>query len=552
MFYQTQIKSLFGGGAVDTEGKRLIFIGYLPVKEGDTVYTDGTVIFGNAPPRGMPTIVDTPSGVPVLGDDLRGYFDKHARFRHYQIAQDDWIVNSKRKFSHGSIALNAEKIIDADLADNNDSLFVTNGFLEQSHNLYLFLPAIHFLNTRTWGGEWNYIAGSSRYTPFYTPMYVLAQEQILGFEETVNVNRSVKLFRNDALIKSLSLNAFVQDVQARALAVAESIMALSFNDADIYPYRSFDGENFYTKRHPTETDTEKTISTRPTQPFIAHSVARVLSCNISEDSFGGVVFAAAYGYCFPFIKSRLKYSFNYPKFLREWKCVPFGVSCLYEMTDAAPVPFASRGFGGIDSTVSVFGDDTDGWLVDQVTGAFNGTVSALTNQRRLALLPNYTNQSWNSLMPVSDGFFTMDKFGRVSFFDAEKTLVADNIPVHKDFYHIEIQHGFFQPELYLYSLNDKPRIKALAYTADGSVEELSLDNDSATPPLDGYFIKQPDNSLTPLQFTPLFYQFKNGSYLFGFREGKLYLKRNDEISLVADRVKNFRLRELKNIAKAKR
>ena len=45
MFYSTKIKSLGAGGAIDVNGRWLRFIGRLPVKEGDTVYTDGNVIF---------------------------------------------------------------------------------------------------------------------------------------------------------------------------------------------------------------------------------------------------------------------------------------------------------------------------------------------------------------------------------------------------------------------------------------------------------------------------------------------------------------------------
>ena len=52
MFYATKIKEVAGDKAVDEQGKVLSFIGYLPVEVGDTVFTDGTIIFGNATPKG--------------------------------------------------------------------------------------------------------------------------------------------------------------------------------------------------------------------------------------------------------------------------------------------------------------------------------------------------------------------------------------------------------------------------------------------------------------------------------------------------------------------
>lgn len=70
MFYRTQIKSVTTYGAIDMAGRPLSFIGYLPVKAGDWVYTDGTVIFGNVPPKGSAvTFSEVPSGVPVLGNE---------------------------------------------------------------------------------------------------------------------------------------------------------------------------------------------------------------------------------------------------------------------------------------------------------------------------------------------------------------------------------------------------------------------------------------------------------------------------------------------------
>lgn len=67
MFYRTQIKSVTTYGAIDMSGKSLSFIGYLPVKAGDWVYTNGKVIFGNVPSKGSPVVFDEElSGVPVL------------------------------------------------------------------------------------------------------------------------------------------------------------------------------------------------------------------------------------------------------------------------------------------------------------------------------------------------------------------------------------------------------------------------------------------------------------------------------------------------------
>ena len=119
MFYKTQIKSVTSSGVIDMTGRSLRFIGYLPVKAGDTVFTDGTFVFGNAPPKGAPAIFDEPSGIPVLGDfdsqgnELRGYVTMQGKYKKYKIKGDEWLVNDKNIYIHDNGETN---IIDAEIA----------------------------------------------------------------------------------------------------------------------------------------------------------------------------------------------------------------------------------------------------------------------------------------------------------------------------------------------------------------------------------------------------------------------------------------------------
>ena len=120
MFYKTQIQSVTNGGAVDVNGRSLRFIGYLPVKAGDIVFTDGNVIFGNAPPKGAPAVSDMPSGIPVLADydssganELRGYFTDRGKYKPNKIKGDMWLVNDKKTYKHDTDDSN---IIDAEIA----------------------------------------------------------------------------------------------------------------------------------------------------------------------------------------------------------------------------------------------------------------------------------------------------------------------------------------------------------------------------------------------------------------------------------------------------
>ena len=120
MFYSTQIKSVGYGGAYDVTGKWLAFIGYLPVKVGDTVFTDGNIIFGNATPRGAAMnffLKHEEKGIPVLADDLRGYFTQNGLYKEYPIAGENWIVNAEIIYCHDT---DDTEIIDAEIAIDED------------------------------------------------------------------------------------------------------------------------------------------------------------------------------------------------------------------------------------------------------------------------------------------------------------------------------------------------------------------------------------------------------------------------------------------------
>lgn len=595
MFYATQIQSVHTGGAVDVQGRNLIFIGYMPVKAGDTVYTDGRVIFGNAPPKGSPDIFDDPHGIPVLGErdstsleELRGYFTPRGKYKRYEVAHDDWITNSDKIFNHGNEFVGTNKVIDANVADNGDKLIVTGGLYRDSHTFQSTYVEIPLKDSRTW---WD---GA---IPYYR---VNVLRQTFGSDDYAVEKTPAQLFIENKSAETLDLEPYAKDVEARALSCAADIMAQSFEEqVGGRPYMTLEELSdidfeYYNTNFPEDADwiwlvsgaSNEVAQSRPENPFIAYSSAHLMTCDVSDKGFKGIVFASAYGYCFPHIQPRFsiawysdsgRYSYRaifnargkpfVSYFLYEWKCVPFGVSCFYEICDDGTItPIACRNFGGINSDVAVVNDE-DGYLIDRVGGAPTGLLANIEKKRHIELLAHMPNFDLpeNKLFPVGDGFYRMDKFGRLSFFDKEKNLVADNIPVHDDFYHIEIAHGGYVRDTVF---NDKPYLNCKVYTSDGKIDNaymvsngVAAINDGTTiiqaeqgtlPLMDGYYIKYPTGIFEPLQFTPLFFQFKDKSCLYGVKGGKLYHKTDEGTELVGDGLKNFRLRELKNIRKAKK
>ena len=121
-YFMTKIKSIGNGTATDTGGRILKFIGNLPCAAGDTVWTDGKVIFGNMTRKDTSLLDDTPSGIPVVADNIydttRGYFKRSGIFKKMQIAEGNWVTNSKKIYGHGE-----NDILDAEISTDN-GLFV--------------------------------------------------------------------------------------------------------------------------------------------------------------------------------------------------------------------------------------------------------------------------------------------------------------------------------------------------------------------------------------------------------------------------------------------
>lgn len=633
MFYATTIKSIGNTGVVDTQGRYLSFIGNLPVKAGDTVYTDGKVIFGHAPPKGSPAIFDEPSGVPVLADEnltdedndeLRGYFTKRGKYKRYSIKGDDWITNSEKKYSHDDDEEeDDEDIIDAEITEDGDEIIVKSGIYQDSYTLDV--------TQVTWAINDNRLGSTGSHNDIFSSGGCAVTKETLGSKDFPVEQMPAQIFKNGTKIADFDLKPFADDVSARALQCAAEIMEKDYTVEDVQDndvgteYKSLYGGVWHSSEYMTIEDItqgrwrstmlvaqasafgysidgnpllfytpprviDEGAYSQPANPFIAYTSAHILTSNVDEKgNFSGVIFASAYGYCFPHIKprfrtaifSRINSVYQKSVEIYEWKCVPVGVTCIYKVDgdNAELNPVAIRFFGGIggENSAITVSETARFWNSGSWSDAGSQSLHVTKGftQRPFELLPSLQAQELDDVFfPVGEGFYQIDNFGRLTFYDSDKKKVAENIPVHDNFYHLEIENGYFPQEVYLHYFNERPYQRGKLYTSDGEFEVVYVqprDQQTGTdhkkiqsqqgtvlgdaqpiPPMDGYYIKQDDGTFQPLNFTPLFYQFKNGDCLCGVRGGKLYLVNNDDVTEVGDGVKNFRLRELKNIRKAKK
>ena len=117
---QVRVQSVGAGGVVDENGRHLIPIGRLPIKAGDTVWTDGRIIFGHVPIRQLASPVKFYKGVPFYDSTEGGYFNSVAarcRYKYPAVIISDGavLINGERKLfltTAKSVLLDVEILVD--------------------------------------------------------------------------------------------------------------------------------------------------------------------------------------------------------------------------------------------------------------------------------------------------------------------------------------------------------------------------------------------------------------------------------------------------------
>ena len=614
----------------------------------------GNVIFGNVPPRSSVTnIVLEASGIPVLCSNLRGYFTKRGVFKSYPIAGELWIVNSTKVFAH-DLSYDSNEIIDTFISQSGQSLLASGGIYKKSSQLDIHYPLYIFAHDQPSDvREWR--DNSENIYPYGYRYFARANAYpcplTLGSTKFGNLNVPLRIFDDGLLAQSFDLKTYGDMIESYALQCADEILSQSYeyydNDGTV-PFAYIAQKLMDFDKYQTENSTNPSISvygydmptdavTRPST-FIAHTCAHVLTCNVDESGFSGTIFASSYGYCSPYIEPRFRHAYYpYPnsdatyntKYAQEWKCVPFGASAIFVISNGSLKKIVSlRNFGGLDSNLTI-ADDTCAigipmWVtISSAYYTWRNFLNIATTMH-VDILPYDTGSAdLFPLLPVGDGFFRLSKYGTLSFFDSNGNVVADDVSLDS-FLYIQAQTAGFdvngditsqQGSLRYKNLrpgrlrskvtipfNDKPdfmRLKSYpsedvsSYTLHPEIDCINQDDSSSAmlnlnfmrnhqarddayyysldspwrgsfssdgwlpwlPPLDAFYRKE-DNTIENLHFTPLFYDFKNGSFLYGIKGGNLYFQKqadSGEISVtqVGSDCKNFRLRELDKISKAK-
>ncbi len=293
MFYQTTVKSVTAGGVVDVQGKSLSLIGNKFVRAGDLIWTDGNVVFGHTPVRGGGIMFNEPSGIPVLSaDDLRGYINNRGMFKKFNVAQDDWLANSKNFFAHGNETFNGENVIDAEVSESGDVFIVTDGFYRKcqtvNYHNHLYYLVMRRAVEKNSAGE---IIFSSDHQFVYDVAPIAGQQITLG-ANAADIDKPVIIYKNDEIFIEIPLGEFAQKAIDECWRCNDELLAQS---ADIstpttLPQQQGAPANFIQQPPP------------PSDSFIALAYSRVETFHVDQSgNWDAIISAAAYGHCFLYI-----------------------------------------------------------------------------------------------------------------------------------------------------------------------------------------------------------------------------------------------------------
>lgn len=595
MYYQTQVKKIRAGSVVDVNGKVLYSIGNFSCKEGDFVWTDGQFVFGHTPARSTPLIIFDNPGIPVSFVSARGYITKNnCTFKPYSISADDWIVNTDKNFASGNT-----EIIDAEIDDNGDLWTVTNGF-------YRFKSAPTFHNHLYTQGYRALRDNDTDFSIFQSVTPYIGQlfdYPAKSFNNIPAVNTNVVFYRNGVQKLALNLKQYADLAEAFALDAKDIIMSRSIKDnaavnwtrqpappddfialsyaavvsmhvsrngdwdaiisasaiGYCFPYLTFDGSIFNVA---FKNDEDKTFSTDLIScinnfedvVFNSHTLPFQPSIEKYPDFEGDEkddndeytpefqeYILAKVAYYIPL--ARFKYYYWFPIVFSACKILRVHNGTV---TDTI---YQSHGGGNVIYAPDEW-DEAGKFVIDYDTFVYN-----------------YNTTDSPTLFPVDDNVYCRFSADHIIFYDKNSNVVHDLTSDWNGYKAYGKYQGYYYSliDSVAYNISSQPSIDinnlfgrqifipALSYDIAGlNVQSAQSDNPLKDnyPYMSGWF-KNPNNDDDDANISCCFLQLPN-DFLFGVRGENLYKKHGSAVNVAGSGLKNFRLRELKNISNARK
>lgn len=536
--YQTVLRSVNGYTAIGANGEKLQFVGNWYGKVGEIVWTDGNIIFGHSPLRASSTmtIFPTNSGIPVLCNNLRGYFSPAGTWSAYDVVQKDWIVNNENYFFSGT----GSNVKAASISDKGDLYLVSGGEYSQyqqvsKNDRFSWLvpnpnvsATVYLGHINSGWTDYDFWVASSKFNFSDTESYSLG---LVG----ANKQEPLKIYKNNTKISEIDLTPFVENLKEKFSNLKET---LPLN-----------------------------LSRWTNDEILTALTLQVQAVNADNGNVEYHVLGCVHGYFYievyvSMVNAWTASSLNVPDLSETRVWLPCGISCLYNSKQEI---LNSHSYGGFKATAQyptyqlIICDSEESAMIGDTT---QDILKNAFGDVEVDLSLETSTSSNDVFFQAGDGYCKLSKYGLASFYDSQSKIIAENVVVDDDYICVEID-SYYTDKLDIFTgftvsgleLNVKYKI----YTPDGRITEKeadlsTLDTDvdaDGIPLMDGYYTRDTNGALVPFCFKPLLKKNSDNVYWFGTHGGKLYIKTKSGIQEVGDGLKNFRLEVLNDISKAK-
>lgn len=593
--YQTVLKRVKGSMAADVNGKKLEFVGNWPSEAGDSVWTDGKVIFGHIAPKEDSVPVFSNNGIPIScekeGDELKGYFTPTGTWKKYAVAPEDWIVNNEKLFYGGSLMYNDARVMDVEVTDEGDMYIATEGTFQFSTTMEYY-DAIwkdadgniiteedtNFIIEdyyRVWGEPVN-MFGERKIisTTYKEAASSKAEKVILGNPDAESFSVPIRIYKNGILQEEIDLEQYIERIRSRFYIMWLDLLL----KGDVYLKNKI-----FT--NPPEYNSWLYLDEEHSQENM--SILKVEAFKMYKDgNWEALISAAMFGYCFPgytkkyvgrshithvTLGGNARFVIDITNPSMGWVVDEDGESETVEKTYPMnreqeiwiPTLISTYALLKITSETKTF--------VDIVYQKSHGGTSFVVNEETINEGKFKTEIDLTISEPSSEKNFTfgIDENYEMVFED-KKISIREKETGQLIETDLKLDIGQFAELIYPYEIlnldNDRwpgtkymPKKRYRITDKDGETE-IDYHPKKGYEWLDGHYshIDEKDDEGKEeklddglYRFNPCILKLKNDKYLFGIHGGKLYIKTASGIQEVGDGLKNFRLAELKNMAKSK-
>lgn len=570
MFYQTTLQSVKNGVAVDIQGKQLRFIGYLQVQAGDTVWTDGNVIFGNVPPKSTPNIAEPLKGVPVLGDDLRGYIKKSGNYRQKNIIEDNWIVNNSRHYKHGG----DENLLDVELITK-----ITTGSYDNTPILYKADTAyedsvVRFYRDDTLEEE---IDLDNGFNIAEQKASYIANEIVGGNTERFKRVIPYEVYSDDysagrvprADINKTKIMGLKIDSEGSSHAIVASWRSFSY---EVYAYNKTHSYKFYVNSETNnykvgDTSAESFLSNLPSVPdLIDDLVTRITDIEERIYTYDYKDLGVNEFYARNTGSKDLRYlftCFSYElTYFKNWQFEKTidrnSFQTFFDISDhiEEEVSTSPDGFykGKVGTQRKVIAAST-AWHTIIVLEDTDDTQDYYQAKNNIKSLNSGSSDEtlFNVFaFPLQDGYTAEMTIWQIkAIFDENGNQICGELPIQESSAFLEDYVAFESEKGVDVDWNKKRRIYA-----DNSTETVAVASDYSNYQCGIFYYDDDGEKQDYLMPNVSVTKLSEKKYLVGFHKGNLYLIDDGDIKRITenenDKLKNFRLREMKNLNKAKR